>query len=215
MYQPFSVERSLDAVCLFPSTWGASSAGWEVVPDCLSWPVLCVVQPAESQVTICMWKRLLFHSKVEYLLFSKRHLLFVEEQDKNLKIRKILKAALWAMHRWKINMHKNTVGLASSCLVPGCILWQRNTKHSWLIPGNPKIQLSSGGIQIKKWNNCHSVSIFYFLNYHCLFEITAFCFIKSFITLVVMTVAANIFITRASFKMSEFTVPFLLRNPNK
>lgn len=68
---------------------------------------------------------------------------FVEEPDKNPKARKILKAASWAMHRWKIHiMHKNTVGLqAPACILPapGCILWQRNIKHLWLIPGNPKI----------------------------------------------------------------------------
>lgn len=35
---------------------------------------------------------------------------------------------------------------------------------------------------------------------------------KSLIMLVVVTIAANIFKTSASFKMSDFAVPFLLRN---
>lgn len=40
---------------------------------------------------------------------------FVEQQDKNLNSRKMLKAASWAMHRWKIHiMHKNSVGLQAS-----------------------------------------------------------------------------------------------------
>lgn len=46
----FSVERSLDAVCLFPSKREAGSPGWEGAPDCLSWWVLRVVYATESQV---------------------------------------------------------------------------------------------------------------------------------------------------------------------
>lgn len=75
-----------------------------------------MVQPAESQVTICEGKKaaLLLQAGVFAAL---RVSPFVEEQDKNLKGRKILKAASCTMHRWKIHiMHKNSVGLQAPAL---------------------------------------------------------------------------------------------------
>lgn len=88
----FSVERSLDAVCLFPSERGAGSPGSEGAPDCLSWWVLRVVCAAESQVMRYVCKKgLVASSKLDWLLCLQLNC-FVEEQDWNLETRKLLEA---------------------------------------------------------------------------------------------------------------------------
>lgn len=88
----FSVERSLDAVCLFPSERGAGSPGPEGAPDCLSWWILRVVCAAESQVMRYVCKKgLVASSKLDWLLCLQLNC-FVEEQDWNLETRKLLEA---------------------------------------------------------------------------------------------------------------------------